>query len=76
MPKNGFRTITVSNNVYDNYMRWYKENREGLQFLGINSFTGFMAWIFQMVMSDDYIHDRIKNKIKDRANSVLINIPP
>ena len=52
-------------------MTYYKENSEGLQYVGVTSFTGFMTWIWEMMMADDYIHDRIKNKIKNRAETII-----
>ena len=70
MPKNGFRSITVKDNVYNRCEDFYKEHREGLSYVGVNSFSGFMSWIWTMMMSDDYIHDRIIQKMKGRAETI------
>ena len=74
MPKNGFNSITVRQDVYHHFKDYYVENKESLQYIGVNSFAGFVTWIFQMVLTDDYIHDRLKGKIKNRAQSVLLNL--
>ena len=71
MPKNGFKSITVKDNVYNHCLEFFNENREGLSYLGVSSFSGFMTWVWDMMMGDDYIHDRIKQKMKKRAETVV-----
>jgi len=70
MPKQGFRSITVRDNVYKHCQDFYEEHREGLSYVGVTSFSGFMTWIWEMVMGDDYIHDRIKQKMKQRSETI------
>ena len=71
MPKAGYKSITVKDDVYDRCKSYYEENRETLQYVGVTSFTGFMTWLWQLMVSDDYIHDRIKNKLRDRTEAVI-----
>ena len=70
MPKNGFKSITVKDFIYDRCKAYYEENRDAISYLGIFSFSGFMTWIYQMFMTDEYIQDRIKNKMKERLGTV------
>ena len=43
MPKPGFRSITVSNNVYDYWNKIYEKNKDKLEIEeGITSFTGYI----------------------------------
>ena len=54
--------------------RYYQKNKEGMQFLGVNSFTGFMTWLWQQLITDDYVNNRIRYRIKKRADRVLANV--
>ncbi|MBI3842254.1 MAG: hypothetical protein HY295_03790 [Thaumarchaeota archaeon] len=42
MPKAGFKSITVSEVVYNKFHDVYKKNRQELAMKGINSFAGYI----------------------------------
>ena len=43
MPRKGFRSITVREEIYDELMQQYTENREELLKQGITSFSGYVT---------------------------------
>lgn len=43
MPRKGFRSITVREEVYEELMRQYEENREELLRQGVTSFSGYVT---------------------------------
>jgi hypothetical protein len=43
MPRKGFRSITVREEIYDELMQQYKENREELLKQGVTSFSGYVT---------------------------------
>ena len=43
MPKPGFKSITVSENVYTKFFKVYEENKKGLELKGIRSFSGYLT---------------------------------
>lgn len=42
MPVQGFKTITVSEEIYQRYAAWWEKNQESYKVTGITSFSGFM----------------------------------
>ena len=71
MPKEGFKSITVKDHVYDRCLNYYIKHSAGLSYIGVSSFSGFMTWVWDMMMGDDYIRDRIKQKIRDRSETII-----
>ena len=43
MPRKGFRSITVREEIYDELMQQYTENKEELLKQGITSFSGYVT---------------------------------
>jgi hypothetical protein len=43
MPKPGFKSITVSENVYNKFFKSYERNKSGLELKGITSFSGYLT---------------------------------
>ena len=43
MPRKGFRSITVREEIYEELMQQYTENREELLKQGITSFSGYVT---------------------------------
>jgi hypothetical protein len=43
MPRKGFRSIAVHEEIYDELMQQYTENREELLKQGITSFSGYVT---------------------------------
>lgn len=43
MPRKGFKSITVREEIYTELMRQYEENREELLKQGVTSFSGYVT---------------------------------
>lgn len=43
MPRKGFRSITVREEIYNELMQQYEENKEELLKQGITSFSGYVT---------------------------------
>src|SRR3989454_8055107 len=50
MPKAGFKSITVSENVYKKFFEVYEKNRKGLELKGITSFSGYLTSMMEEMM--------------------------
>lgn len=50
MPKPGFKSITVSENVYNKFFKSYERNKSGLELKGITSFSGYLTSMMEEVM--------------------------
>jgi hypothetical protein len=50
MPKAGFKSITVSDNVYKKFFEAYERNRRALEFRGITSFSGYLTSMMEETM--------------------------
>ena len=56
MPKNGYKSITIKDSIYDNFEKIYKKNKQKLlSERGITSFAGYMTWILAKLMKKDPI---------------------
>jgi hypothetical protein len=47
MPKPGFKSITVSENVYKKFYESYEKNKKKLELKGITSFSGYMTSLME-----------------------------
>ena len=47
MPKPGFKSITVSETVYDKFFEVYKKNKDNLTMKGVNSFAGYITYMLE-----------------------------
>ena len=53
MPKEGFKSITVSDTVYDRYYEIYQKNKQELVMKGVNSFAGYITYMLEQTMQKD-----------------------
>ena len=64
MPKAGFKSITVSDTIYDRFQDVYQKNREDLSTKGINSFSGYVTYMLEEMMEKDRTFARYAPKIE------------
>ena len=55
MPKPGYKSITVSENVYKKFFEVYEKNRKGLELKGIMSFSGYLTNRMEEMMIKDEV---------------------
>ena len=83
MPKPGYKTITISEKVYNKFLEFSKKN----QVVGVNSFSGYVTYLLESKMAQDKTfakfapklelisieEDRviIKNKIENRIAEIV-----
>jgi len=88
MPKAGFKSITVTENVYDRLFAVYKANQEELQIIGVNSFSGYVTHCLELQLKNKNIaikyrpslqkltvnYDRVllKDNIRNRVAEIII----
>ncbi|RNJ75297.1 MAG: hypothetical protein EB828_05380 [Nitrosopumilus sp. D6] len=53
MPKAGFKSITVSENVYDRFYEVYDNSKDSLALKGVNSFAGYITYMLEARMEED-----------------------
>ena len=64
MPKAGFKSITVSENVYDKFQEVYQKNKAGLAMKGVNSFSGYVTYMLEEMMQKDKTFARYAPKLE------------
>ncbi|MFB5611519.1 MAG: hypothetical protein ACE5R3_07790 [Nitrosopumilaceae archaeon] len=64
MPKEGFKSITVSETVYDKFFDVYQKNKEDLVMKGVNSFSGYVTYMLEEMMQKDKTFARYAPKIE------------
>ena len=64
MPKAGFKSITVSESVYNKFHDVYKKNRDDLAMKGINSFAGYITFMMEDLMQKDETFARYAPKLE------------
>lgn len=75
MPKPGFKSITVSENVYRRFFDAYAKNKKELEFKGITSFSGYLTSMMEEMMKRYEAHGRhapFMEKLLIDQNSVII----
>lgn len=88
MPKTGFKSITLSDVVYDRFFEAYQTNKDQLAMQGVNSFAGYVASKLGEMMERDKAFARyaprieeisvdgdrviLKDNIKDRIAEIII----
>ncbi|HZA06242.1 MAG TPA: hypothetical protein VE619_00945 [Nitrososphaeraceae archaeon] len=50
MPKPGYKSITVSENIYKKFYKVYEKNKKGLEIKGIRSFSGYVTNMMEEMM--------------------------
>ena len=53
MPKAGFKSITVSETVYDKFHEVYQNSKDDLTMKGVNSFSGYVTYMLEEMMQKD-----------------------
>ncbi|MDE1863316.1 MAG: hypothetical protein KGI33_10440 [Thaumarchaeota archaeon] len=64
MPKEGFKSITVSEEVYNRFHDVYKKNKQDLAMRGINSFAGYITFMMEDLMQKDETFARYAPKLE------------
>lgn len=64
MPKVGFKSITVSENVYDKFYEVYYKNKQELAMKGVNSFSGYVTYMLEEMMQKDKTFARYAPKLE------------
>ena len=64
MPKAGFKSITVSENVYDKFQQVYQKSKDDLAMKGVNSFSGYVTYMLEEMMQKDKTFARYAPKIE------------
>ncbi|MFM7796135.1 MAG: hypothetical protein ACKO7N_05160 [Candidatus Nitrosotenuis sp.] len=67
MPKAGFKSITVSEEVYDKFFEVLEKNKPELVMKGINSFSGYVTYMLEQTMQKDKTFARYAPKIEKIA---------
>ncbi len=71
MPKLGFKSITVSEHVYDHFLSIYNSKKKELETQGISSFTGYV----QYLMKESLRINKIKEENKQFIEKISIELP-
>ena len=50
MPKPGYKSITVSEHVYNKFFKVYEKNKKGLEIKGVRSFSGYLTSMMEEMM--------------------------
>ena len=88
MPKAGFKSITISESVYDRFYDVFDKNKQELSRKGVNSFAGYITYMLEDVIQKDRTFARyapklekveyydyrvvIKDNIKNRIAEVVV----
>ncbi len=76
MPKPGFKSITVSEHVYDKFFKSYGRNKKGLELKGIRSFSGYLTSMMEeMTLRYETfaIHSPYMEKLSVDQNRVVLD---
>jgi len=64
MPKSGFKSITVSDTIYDQFFDVYQKSKAELAMKGVNSFSGYVTYMLEEMMQKDKIFTRYAPKFE------------
>lgn len=64
MPKDGFKSITVAETVYDKFFEVYQKSKDELVMKGVNSFSGYVTYMLEEMMQKDKTFARYAPKIE------------
>ena len=77
MPKGGFKSITVSDTVYDRFNASYQQKKSDLAHKGIRSLSGYVSHMLEERMQEDKVLARhaplIKKISVDQDRIVLLD---
>ena len=60
MPKPGYKTITISEKVYNKFLEFSKKN----QVAGVNSFSGYVTYLLESKMAQDKTFAKFAPKLE------------
>ena len=60
MPKPGYKTITISEKVYNKFLEFSKKN----QVAGVNSFSGYVTYLLESKMAKDKTFAKFAPKLE------------
>ena len=75
MPKPGFKSITVSENVYERFFNAFLKNKKELEFKRITSFSGYLTSMIEEIMKKyeaNGLHAPFMEKILIDHSSIII----
>ncbi len=64
MPKAGFKSITVSEAVYEKFYDTYEESKTDLAVKGVRSFSGYVTYMLEEMMQKDKTFARYAPKLE------------
>ena len=64
MPKAGFKSITISEEVYDKFHDVFEKNKSELSMKGVNSFAGYITYMLEEMMLKDKTFARYAPKLE------------
>ena len=64
MPKPGFKSITISETVYEKFYSVYEKSKESLTMKGINSFAGYVTYMLEQNMQKDKTFAKFAPKLE------------
>ena len=67
MPKPGFKSITISETVYDTFHEAFVNNKDNLAIKGVRSFSGYVTYMMEEMMQKDKTFARYAPKIEQVA---------
>jgi hypothetical protein len=67
VPKAGFKSITVSEEVYVKFFDVFEKNKPDLTMKGINSFSGYVTYMLEQTMLKDKTFARYAPKLEKIA---------
>jgi len=67
MPKPGFKSITVSEVIYEKYYTIYEKNKEQLKIQGVESFSGYITNVLNKGIQFFELYDKM---VKEKEDAV------
>ena len=64
MPKPGFKSITISETVYEKFYSVYEKSKDSLTMKGINSFAGYITYMLEQNMQKDKTFAKFAPKLE------------
>lgn len=64
MPKPGFKSITISETIYDKFHETFKANKEKMASKGVNSLAGYVTYMLEETMQRDSTFARHAPKLE------------
>ncbi len=67
MPKPGFKSITVSEVIYEKYYTIYEKNKEQLKIVGVESFSGYITNVLNKGIQFFELYEKM---VKEKEDAV------